>query len=152
MSPGIRWLVPTDLNTLVVIDKSCFGAHAWDAAEFEAFFDKERHAGLVAAPSGKVAGYLLYGLDPLCHRGGIVRLAVRPSQQRRGLATALVRYLLDRMHLASLFTVLALARDRELPYHLFLAANGFRAVEVRRGLFGADDGYLFVHQVPEHQR
>jgi ribosomal-protein-alanine N-acetyltransferase len=144
MTFSIRWLLPTDLNALVAIDRACFGESAWGRSTFEAFLDEIGHYGLVAAPRDKIVAYLLYGIDPPRSRGAILRLAVRPRQQRRGIGTALVRRLLDRMEDISIGTVAAIAPDSWLAYHLFLQASGFRAVRVHRRLFGTDDGYLFV--------
>jgi ribosomal protein S18 acetylase RimI-like enzyme len=144
MFPATRWLQATDLDALVALDRECFGAHGWPRSTFETFLRLAGRAGFVAEPGGKIRGYALYCIDPSYLRGGIARLVVHPALRRRGLGSGLLHRVMDRMdHIPA---VVAVAPDTALAYHLFLAARDFRAVEVKRGLFGEADGYIFVNR------
>jgi ribosomal protein S18 acetylase RimI-like enzyme len=118
----------------------------WEADDFVRFL-KWRHAiGRVALHEGFVQGYVLYLLGR--HEVEIARLAVWPSQQRKGIGADLVRPLADRLH-GRRSQVVALVPDDRLPAQLFLRKLGFRATRIEAG--DDQDHYRFVYEARRPQ-
>jgi ribosomal protein S18 acetylase RimI-like enzyme len=139
-----RWMLHHDLSAVVKLESACFPAQeVWGHKTHDDFLADPFNAALLAEQGRTLLGYLLYRVEPGRRQAGICQLAVHPDYRRRRIASELLGDMLRRLKTLGGVRILAVAADTQLPYHLFLRSHGFRAIAVRRGLYGTDDGYLF---------
>ena len=88
-----------------------------------ALIERDDHALLVALQDGELAGTIIAGWDGW--RGNLYRLAVRPTNRRRGVALALVRAAEDHLALLGARRVNAGVLRRYPPALEFWRAAGY---------------------------
>ena len=134
----MRWFIQADLRACVDIDALAYDDF-WGEPEFTAHLRKRNGIAYIAESDEEIRGYICY--ESMEDHFRIVRLAVHPDDRRQGYG----RYLLSRLERK--FTARkchadAVLNERNVGGLAFMRACGYRALQVLRGEFGEDDGYL----------
>ncbi len=134
----IRWMIRRDMPEVLAIEADSYGRQAWGEDEFIQFLRKRNAIGMVAEEGGmRIVGFMVYALYP--RRIEVVKLAVGPACQRRGVGRQLAQKLILKLSHQRRTELGGWVSDRNLAGHQFLRAVGARAVEVDR------DAYRFVY-------
>ena len=130
----IRRLTYADLPQVVAIERRAFTT-PWSLAMFVLELSKPSGVCLAADVEGELAGYLVCSrYDTVWH---LMNIAVDPDRRRRGIATALIGALLERVDRDGQLT-LEVRRSNEGAIALY-ERFGFRSAGVRRRYY-ADNG------------
>ena len=130
----IRRLTYADLPQVVAIERRAFPT-PWSLAMFVLELSKPSGVCLAADVEGELAGYLVCSrYDTVWH---LMNIAVDPDRRRRGIATALIGALLERVDRDGQLT-LEVRRSNEGAIALY-ERFGFRSAGVRRRYY-ADNG------------
>lgn len=121
----IRWLIRKDMKEVLEIERLCFGNESLAEQDVIEMLRKRDYIGMVIEVNDVVVGYMIYQLHT--HRIELVRIAVHPDHQRRGLGSQLVEKILSKLTVHKRRRVTFLVPDNLLGAHLFLKANEFRA-------------------------
>ena len=89
MGIGIRPALIRDLARIMEIERLTFGEQ-WDYYQFKASLDDIFQVAVDAA-TGDIVGFLVACCCEISRRGIILRLAVHPDYQGRGIATQLIQ-------------------------------------------------------------
>lgn len=100
-----REAVPADLPALAALERDAFGDEAYPAFFFRQAMDLWGPFFLVAEEAGRVAGYALAAPSARGSEACVLSTGVHPEARGRGLATGLLRALLDRLDAAGTATV-----------------------------------------------
>ena len=155
--PHIRWFVPDDLpNVLEVEDYN--DPAPWSP---DRFHDARRSVSqiiVVAEIEETLLGFCVYDFvkDKRRPRQEVIEidnLCVHPDYRRQGVASAFITSLKTKLYRRRREQILVKVRDGNLPAHLFLAAQGFRAIDVVPRYYSetGDDGYIFHFHVSQLQ-
>ena len=130
----IRRLTYADLPQVVAIERRAFTT-PWSLAMFVLELSKPSGVCLAADVEGELAGYLVCSrYDTVWH---LMNIAVDPDRRRRGIATALIGALLERVDRDGQLT-LEVRRSNEGAIALY-ERFGFRSAGMRRRYY-ADNG------------
>jgi ribosomal-protein-alanine N-acetyltransferase len=130
----IRRLTYADLPQVVAIERRAFTT-PWSLAMFVLELSKPSAVCLAADVESELAGYLVCSrYDAIWH---VMNVAVDPDRRRRGIATALITALLERVGPDGQLT-LEVRRSNEGAMALY-ERFGFRSAGVRRRYY-ADNG------------
>jgi len=148
----LRDIVPIDTRAILAIEEESF-SEPWLPGEFLEFLRQKGHYGLVAdiLPYNPTVAYLLFSRD---EKNGydltIANMAVNRQYRRLGLASRLISILVHAiLQGGKKGRIITEVGDTNHVAHLFLAANGFRAVRMVRNGFRYENGdtedlYRFV--------
>jgi ribosomal protein S18 acetylase RimI-like enzyme len=95
-----------------------------DPGSLTALLDRDPESLLVAEADGAIVGALIAAFDGW--RGNLYRLAVAPSERRRGIATGLVRAGEERLRAKGARRITALVVAADDPAVAFWPAAGYR--------------------------
>ena len=143
----IRWIKRSDLDEILPIERKSFDT-PWTVSQFIAFQKQRNVIGVVMEDEIGIVGYMFYSLYP-----GVIqidRFAVDPECRRRGLATAAIQRITDRLRDQQRHTAEVIVSERNDAAHGLLKACGFRAVRVVRKR-GEDDSYVFRYAVQGYE-
>ena len=130
MSEGlvVRRLTYADLPQVVAIERRAFPT-PWSLAMFVLELSKPSGICLAAREDDRLRGYLICSrYDTVWH---VMNVAVDPEVQRRGIATALLRDLLERVDDPDARYTLEVRRSNQGAIRLY-ESFGFRAAGTRR--------------------
>jgi [ribosomal protein S18]-alanine N-acetyltransferase len=123
----VRRLTYADLPQVVAIERRAFTS-PWSLAMFVLELSKPSGICLAAEVEGELAGYTICSrYDTVWH---VMNVAVDPDQRRRGIATALLERLLERVEPEAQLT-LEVRRSNDGAIALY-ERFGFRSAGVRR--------------------
>ena len=141
---SLRRFRPSDLDAVMELERSSFGAEAYPAELFAGYCRRCPELFLVATASGRIAGYSIACIRA---RGGaeLVSIAVSPGLRRGGVGQALLRGTLRRLRLRQVPSLRLMVKTCNRSALRFYAAFGFRRMRVVRDYYedGAD-GYLLT--------
>jgi len=124
----IRRLTYADLPQVVAIERRAFPA-PWSLAMFVLELSRPGGICIVATEGEGLVGYLICSrYDTVWH---LMDVAVDPDRRREGIATALIRALLDRLPSPNEQVTLEVRRSNHGAQALY-EAFGFKAAGVRR--------------------
>jgi ribosomal-protein-alanine N-acetyltransferase len=124
----VRRLVYTDLPEVIAIERRVFPT-PWSLAMFVLELSKQSGICLAAVSEGKLVGYLICSrYDTVWH---VMNVAVDSVHQRRGLASAMLAELYDRVNDDDARFTLEVRRSNTVAIHLY-EREGFRAAGMRR--------------------
>jgi ribosomal-protein-alanine N-acetyltransferase len=124
----VRRLLYTDLPDVIAIERRVFPT-PWSLAMFVLELSKQSGICLAALCEGKLVGYLVCSrYDTVWH---IMNVAVDLKHQRRGLASAMLAELYDRVDDDDARYTLEVRRSNVVAIHLY-EREGFRAAGMRR--------------------
>ena len=142
---SFRWLLRRDLPSVLRIEfEAC--ADPWGPDDFLRLLRERNVVGSVALLESNLvgpAGYCIYSWDSRAWT--LLRLAVHPDYQRRGIGRALLGRLAEKLEEPFCKTrnkIEHLIPDWNLNGQLFLQKCGFRGTSVLRGLADDADRYL----------
>ena len=131
----IRRLTYADLPQVIAIERRAFPT-PWSLAMFVLELSKPSGICLAAVVDGELVGYLICSrYDTVWH---VMNVAVDPSLRRRGIATALLNRVLERVDDPDAQYTLEVRRSNEGAIALYDRFR-FRAAGVRRRYY-ADNG------------
>jgi ribosomal-protein-alanine N-acetyltransferase len=131
----VRRLTYADLPQVVAIERRAFTT-PWSLAMFVLELSKPSGVCLAAEVDGELVGYLVCSrYDTIWH---IMNVAVEPDRRRRGIASALITRLLDRINDAEAQFTLEVRQSNHGAIALY-EAFGFRSAGLRRRYY-ADNG------------
>jgi ribosomal-protein-alanine N-acetyltransferase len=124
----IRRLSYPDLPQVIGIERRVFPT-PWSLAMFVLELSKASGICLAAVRDGRLVGYLICSrYDTVWH---VMNIAVDSSQQRMGLASALLAELYERVDDPAARYTLEVRRSNSVAIHLY-EREGFRAAGMRR--------------------
>jgi [ribosomal protein S18]-alanine N-acetyltransferase len=124
----IRELAYADLPKVMSIERRAFPT-PWSLAMFVLELSKASGICLAAIADGRLAGYLICArYDTVWH---VMNVAVDPHHRRRGVASALLGELYERVGEDGARFTLEVRRSNEVAIHLY-ERDGFRPAGVRR--------------------
>jgi ribosomal-protein-alanine N-acetyltransferase len=124
----VRRLLYTDLPDVIAIERRVFPT-PWSLAMFVLELSKQSGICLAAVCEGELVGYLICSrYDTVWH---VMNVAVDVKHQRRGLASALLAELYDRVNDEDARFTLEVRRSNTVAIHLY-EREGFRAAGMRR--------------------
>lgn len=135
--PYIRWLIKRDFPEVLDIDKNCFKKR-WSEQKFTQALRDRYIIGMVVEYGQDVVGFMIYKLEK--NRLFLIRMAVHPKFQKRGLGRAMIEKLKGKLSGNGRNRLTAVSKDDMLSEHLWLKACGFRATQIK------DNRYKFVYQ------
>jgi ribosomal-protein-alanine N-acetyltransferase len=124
----VRRLLYTDLPDVIGIERRVFPT-PWSLAMFVLELSKQSGICLAAVCERKLVGYLICSrYDTVWH---VMNIAVDPDHQRRGLASAMLAELYDRVNDEDARFTLEVRRSNTVAIQLY-EREGFRAAGMRR--------------------
>jgi ribosomal-protein-alanine N-acetyltransferase len=124
----VRRLVYTDLPEVIAIERRVFPT-PWSLAMFVLELSKQSGICLAAVCEERLVGYLICSrYDTVWH---VMNVAVDTKHQRRGLASAMLAELYDRVNDDEARYTLEVRRSNAVAIHLY-EREGFRAAGMRR--------------------
>lgn len=140
----LRWMIRVDLPQVTEIDARSFGGDAWPQDRFVDELRERNVIGMVAEADTSVVGFMVYQQRP--DRLFVRRFAVHPDRRRRGVGSAMLAKLKEKLTPSRRRAVRCRVGEWNDAGIAFLAASGFRGVGVERG--AADDaGDVYVFEV-----
>jgi ribosomal-protein-alanine N-acetyltransferase len=136
----IRLMFHRDLRDILAIERGKPGL-GWKREDFRPVFHAQDADGWVAEMDGQIVGHLVFRSGP--DGVTLLNLAVAPYWRRRGIARAMLAKLNEKQALLIRATV----PESNLPVQLLLRDAGYQAVDVFRGHFDGEDGYLMERRV-----
>jgi ribosomal-protein-alanine N-acetyltransferase len=119
---------PADVDAIAAIEVTAF-ADPWTRQAFDAAV-RERHARFrVARSGGKLVGYVIAWF--VMDEGEIANLAVAPAARRRGVASALLDYVIGDARSAGIAQLFLEVRESNIAARALYATRGFRPVARR---------------------
>lgn len=138
-----------DVPAVRRLERRSFGRYLGTAAALRGFLARPWCGGVLAvAPGGRLAGYLLYRLDPQMSEVRLYQVAVQPARRRQRIGSLLLWSVVRHAPSASGIRVRTGVNESNLPAQLFLRANCFRAIHIAHGAAcgGTEDLYVFEYQ------
>ncbi len=127
-SVDIRELTYADLPRVIAIERRAFPT-PWSLAMFVLELSKSSGVCLAALHDGRLAGYLICSrYDTVWH---VMNVAVDVDHQHRGVASALLAELYERVGDEQARFTLEVRRSNDIAIHLY-EREGFRAAGLRR--------------------
>lgn len=151
---AIRWMLRQDVDRMLDIERKVY-ENPWDEDDFLMALQQRKCIGHVAEPRStgsfngivqpqQVVGHVVYEM----HRGGIeiTRLTVAYDAQGQGVGAALLSKLKGRIRVhGRRSTILMVLHESALDGQLFLASQGFQAVDVLRDYYeDGSDAYCML--------
>ena len=131
----VRRLTYADLPQVVAIERRAFTT-PWSLAMFVLELSKPSGVCLAAEVDGELAGYLVCSrYDLVWH---IMNVSVDPDRRRRGIATAMLHALFERVNDPEAQFTLEVRRSNAGAYQLY-EGLGFKGAGIRRRYY-ADNG------------
>ena len=126
--PEIRRLTYSDLPQVIAVERRAFPT-PWSLAMFVLELSKPSGTCLAALRGGELVGYVICSrYDTVWH---VMNVAVDPDQRRRGIATALLDALLERIDDGATTQVTLEVRPTNRPAIELYERFGFRSAGTR---------------------
>jgi ribosomal-protein-alanine N-acetyltransferase len=121
-----------DIPEIVKIERSIF-ADPWDEQLFTGILDSVDKHLFVEEINGTIAAYIIY--EKVIDEGHITNLAVRNEYQGRGMASGMVKYVLDQAHKANIKEMFLEVRDKNEAALKLYFKFGFKVIGRRKGYY-----------------
>ena len=138
-----------DLEEVVGIERmSC--TQPWSETLFFNEIQNPRSVPRVARKKGKVAGYLCAGL--IMDEGHILNLAVHPGMRRTGIASVLIRDLIDRLREKECRFLFLEVRDSNKTARKIYGKFGFEVIGIRKNYYVSpiEDAVIMILRLDDH--
>lgn len=141
---GIRPAIERDLPRIMEIERLAFGKQ-WDYYQFKASLD-DIFLVAVDPMSGEVTGFIIACCCKVAQRGIILRIAVHPEHQSRGIGTRLIQAAFEKLKEMGLQEVdLDVDVVKAGAIHLY-EKMGFRMVEVFSPAAEEDESFYIMRR------
>lgn len=139
MDITFRQLTRRDLDEVMKIEEAS-QPDAWTRKAFWAKLRNPLSRAAMLEADGEPSGFSICMTEGLsCH---LLNFAVAPDSRRKGLGTALLKNLEEYARKQTLIEIYFEVRESNLPAQMLYKKLGYEAVEILRGHYGDDDGYL----------
>jgi ribosomal-protein-alanine N-acetyltransferase len=132
----IRWMVRSDLSSVVAIEKDVFD-YPWSEQEFLIALRQRNCIGMVAERNEEVVGYMVYELHKT--RIELLNFAVRARSQRLGVGSAMIEKLKSKLAYERRNKILLELRERNLDGQLFFRQAGFLCTSILHGWYAVEE-------------
>ncbi len=122
------------LDELEALERVCFSV-PWTVGQLTAELPDEHHVFLIAEQGDRLLGYV--GMMHVLDEGYISNVAVAPDFRRQGIASALIRELLDQARVLSLTFVTLEVRASNASAIALYESFGFAPVGRRKNYYDA---------------
>ena len=145
----IRWMIRADFPEVLAIENETEPvlSFRWDESVLLHALRERNVVGMVADLDHLIAGYMIYSLDK--HSINILKFAVSPSCQRRGIGEAMAVKMERKLEPGRRTLITTTICERRIPAICFARAMGWRATGIVKGGYGEDDGYIFEYRIDE---
>jgi ribosomal-protein-alanine N-acetyltransferase len=144
----VRWMIRSDMPDVLEIERLCFEFPAIEQ-DFIQQLRQRNCIGMVVEAKDVILGFMIYEL----HRDKLELLdfAVLPAAQGKGVGTAMINKLVNKLDPNRRRRVCLNIRDTNLDAHLWFARRGFTATKIIRSPFDDvdEDAYRFVYRVQQ---
>lgn len=142
----VRWMIRRDMEEVLHIEHKVF-PNVWTEEEFVRCLRQRNCIGVVAEQNMKVLGYMIYELHK--NRLHVLNFAVDSAHWRRGVGSAMVQKLANKLNPKRRTRILLEVREANLPAQLFFRSQGFRAVTTLRDHYEdtSEDAYVMQYKV-----
>lgn len=142
----IRWLIRRDMPEVLEIERASFD-HPWTEEDFLCCLRQRNCIGMVAECNHDIVGFMIYELHK--SRLRILNFAVAPESRRHGVATQMVRRLIDKLSQQRRKEIVLEVRETNLHAQKFFSSQGFLAVCVLRDHYDDtdEDAYLMHYRL-----
>jgi ribosomal-protein-alanine N-acetyltransferase len=144
MGIGLRTALYQDLPQIMEIEGLAFGGQ-WDYYQFKASLDDVFLVALDAA-TADIVGFLVACCCKIARRGIILRVAVHPDYQGRGIATQLLRQSFQELKKKDLDEVELDVDILKAGARRLYEKMGFRVVEIFSPDFEEDDSFFIMRR------
>lgn len=139
----IEFATIEDLSAIERIEGECFMNEAWSRAMIESDFFKRSIYLVAKLDDGQVVGYL--SMLDLDIEGEILRIAVRKQYRRRGIARALINFIIDNLktnHYQKLYLEVKSTNIEAIKLYEHM---GFEKINIRKNYYAhGEDAYNYV--------
>jgi ribosomal-protein-alanine N-acetyltransferase len=132
----IRWMVRSDLSSVVAIEKDVFD-YPWSEQEFLIALRQRNCIGMVAERNEEVVGYMVYELHKT--RIELLNFAVRARSQRLGVGSAMIEKLKSKLAYERRNKISLELRERNLDGQLFFRQAGFKCTSILHGWYAVEE-------------
>ena len=147
---SIRWLIRNDMPKVMAIEQTL--DWSWTHEDYMACLRQRNCIGMVArtwqdefTEHDLVHGQMVYAL--FGDRLRILRFVVPPKKRRQGIGAAMFAKLVNKLSQQRHDQLVFVVRETEVGGQMFLKAMGCHLTQVRRSVFGDEDGYEFVYSL-----
>jgi ribosomal-protein-alanine N-acetyltransferase len=133
---NIRWMVRSDLDSVVAIEKDVFD-YPWSQQEFLIALRQRNCIGMVAERNDEVVGYMVYELHKT--RIELLNFAVRSRSQRLGVGSAMIEKLKSKLAYERRNKISLELRERNLDGQLFFRQAGFKCTSILHGWYAVEE-------------
>lgn len=130
--PGIRGIITRDYPVISGIDQAAY-VDPWSVKDIGRVLKQRNVIGNLIEDDGRIKGYVIYEFH--ADRIEILRLAVDPAWQLRGVGRRLIAKLVGKLTEEGRSRLEIRVREGNLDGQIFLRNRGFRATKVIRGHF-----------------
>jgi ribosomal-protein-alanine N-acetyltransferase len=152
----VRWMIRADQESVLRIERAAFPQFSWTEEDFIRKLRQRHCIGMTVetpfAGSLKIVGYMVYELHT--RHITLLNLAVDPRFARRGVGTAMIDKLKDKLAVHQYRrSIGGEVRETNLDALNFLKSQGFRAAGllkkyyVEAGMFG-EDAIVMRYRMP----
>ena len=141
--PKIRRATASDLGAILHIERQAPGASHWTAVEYERMLSSQV---ILVAESGQViAGFLC--AQQAAEDWELENIAVVSALQRRGIASDLLKALLDHVGRSSASTLFLEVRESNAPARRFYESHGFAEIGRRRHYYHSPEEDAVIYRL-----
>lgn len=128
---GVHYRVfsPRDMNSVLILEHSCFGSHAYNEQKFQHLNEKHPDTFVVGEVVGDVVAYVIASTNG--EEGQII--AVDPTYRRFGVAQMLLQTLLTKLQVKGVSVCYVNVRPGNEIAIAFFQAIGFQHIDQYRG-------------------
>ena len=110
--------------------------HPWQRKEIEKLITEENKCAFVTEKNGHIACYI--GCDIVLDEGNIGNLVTEEEERGKGLATAILKHLLENLKERGVKTVYLEVESTNTAALVVYKKCGFKSYNIRKGYFGVD--------------
>lgn len=137
VAPGYRPMTAADLDAVMAIEQAAY-PFPWTRGNFEDCLDAGYDCEVLCVAGRPVAYRVAARMVDEIH---VLNCCVAPALQGRGLGTAFMRRLMERLPQPGVSGILLEVRESNLAARHLYAKLGFREIGCRKGYYPAADGH-----------
>ncbi|GAB4411134.1 MAG: ribosomal protein S18-alanine N-acetyltransferase [Thermodesulfovibrionales bacterium] len=128
----IRDMLPQDIGSVIQIERMSFST-PWSETSFFTEIYKPYSIARVALLDDTVVGYIC--IEHIMEEAHILNLAVHPDYRRMGIATTLIRNIIDELKARSCRYIYLEVRDSNYIAKRLYGGLGFKVEGIRKGYY-----------------
>ena len=131
----IRPAAAEDVDRIMCLEEGSI-PHPWQRKEIEKLITEENKCAFVTEKNGHIACYI--GCDIVLDEGNIGNLVTAEEERGKGLATAILKHLLEYLKERGVKTVYLEVESTNTAALVVYKKCGFKSYNIRKGYFGVD--------------